>query len=182
MSTHSICAVMWNPHSSFCIIWFMQHLTYLLDELPSRPEGQRTKRVTVYTNARQNVFKPLKLIQYCAQLFIYARLHIMDATCSLECIMTSSDPYGRLVTKDLNSPYLEGEGEWLCRPYWRSHSSLSFSRRSRSLTAEWVGSDNIATHTNTKQSTFIHTHTHTHSVLLHAYLACHGSQLSFPLL
>ena len=31
------------------------------------------------------------------------------------------------------SPYLEGEGEWLCRPYCLSHSSLSFSRRSRSL-------------------------------------------------
>lgn len=31
------------------------------------------------------------------------------------------------------SPCLEGEGEWLCRPYCRSHSSLSFSRRSRSL-------------------------------------------------
>lgn len=34
------------------------------------------------------------------------------------------------------SPYLEGEGELLCRPYCLSHSSLSFSRRSLSLYAE----------------------------------------------
>lgn len=35
---------------------------------------------------------------------------------------------------DVNSPYLAlGEGEWLWRPYCLSHSSLSFSRRSRSL-------------------------------------------------
>lgn len=41
-------------------------------------------------------------------------------------------------TKDL--PYLDGEGEWLCRPYCLSHSSLSFSRLSRSLqNAESLG-------------------------------------------
>lgn len=41
-------------------------------------------------------------------------------------------------TKDL--PYLDGEGEWLCRPYCLSHSSLSFSRLSRSLqNAELLG-------------------------------------------
>lgn len=33
---------------------------------------------------------------------------------------------------------LEGEGEWLCRPYCFSHSSRSFSRRSRSLNTEPV--------------------------------------------
>lgn len=34
-------------------------------------------------------------------------------------------------------PYLEGEGEELCRPYCLSHSSLSFSRLSRSLNKVW---------------------------------------------
>lgn len=57
-------------------------------------------------------------------------------------------------TKDL--PYLEGEGEWLCRPYCLSHSSLSFSRLSRSLKTQilWV---RWLQHTNTKQSTKKHT-------------------------
>lgn len=56
-------------------------------------------------------------------------------------------------------PCLEGEGEWLCRPYCRSHSSLSFSRLSRSLNTEPLG-QNISTHTD--QTVHTHTHTFTH--------------------
>ncbi len=57
-------------------------------------------------------------------------------------------------------PYLEGEGEWLCRPYCLSHSSLSFSRLSRSLKAEPVG-QTIATSKYQTVTNFTHTHTHT---------------------
>lgn len=51
-------------------------------------------------------------------------------------------------------PYLEGEGELLCRPYCLSHSSLSFSRRSRSLHAE-PQCQIFATY-NVKQSNYTH--------------------------
>lgn len=54
------------------------------------------------------------------------------------------------------SPCLEGEGEWLWRPYCLSHSSLSFSRLSRSLNTEPLG-QTVATHT--YQTARSHTHT-----------------------
>lgn len=53
-------------------------------------------------------------------------------------------------------PYLDGEGEWLCRPYCLSHSSLSFSRLSRSLSEESLG-EAIAT----REYQRVHLNTHT---------------------
>lgn len=64
--------------------------------------------------------------------------------------MAASDQKPKLL------PYLEGEGEWLCRPYCLSHSSLSFSRRSRSLNTEPLG-QTVATHT--YQTVHLRTHT-----------------------
>lgn len=52
-------------------------------------------------------------------------------------------------------PYLDGEGEWLCRPYCLSHSSLSFSRLSRSLSEESLG-EMIAT----REYQRVHLNTH----------------------
>lgn len=69
-------------------------------------------------------------------------------------------------------PYLEGEGEWLCRPYCLSHSSLSFSRLSRSLNAEPLG-QTIATH---KYQTV-----HLHTQILTSCVSCVPWLVALPL-